>query len=326
MISTSNKNESHFADQVSLNQNNSPDVNWESNNYTYTPTEELIDYIILLKPRVMSLVVFTALCGLLMAPGNIHPLLGIISILCITIGAGASGCLNMWYDRDIDLLMSRTKNRPIPQKRIKPANALAFGLILSIGSVIIMGTAINWLSASLLAFTIFFYAVIYSMWLKRSTPQNIVIGGAAGALPPVIGWAAVSNSTPMEAWILFAIIFLWTPPHFWALALYKNDDYVVAKIPMLPVVSGPLATKRQIVLYTLLLISATMTPVYLGTASIYYGAISGFLNILFLYLSLKVYYSNTPKQSMTLFWYSILYLFLIFTGLTIDKLTERFFI
>lgn len=286
-------------------------------------SETLADYIALLKPRVMSLVVFTGLCGLLMAPGSVHPLIGFIAILCITVGAGASGCLNMWYDRDIDCLMSRTKNRPLPQKRIDPDNALAFGVILSVASVLVMGVVVSWLCSALLAFTIFFYIVIYSMWLKRSTPQNIVIGGAAGALPPVIGWAAVTNSTPLEAWILFAIIFIWTPPHFWALALYRHQDYIDANVPMLPVVAGEKATKRQICLYSMALIFMTIVPYYVGMSSLFFMGFAGALGVVFLGLAARVYVSSFPKDAMMLFAYSILYLFLIFLGMTLDVLWVR---
>lgn len=286
-------------------------------------SENLNDYIALLKPRVMSLVVFTGLCGLLMAPGSIHPLIGFVAILCITVGAGASGCLNMWYDRDIDCLMARTKNRPLPQKRIHPDNALAFGLILSVASVLVMGVIVNWLCSALLAFTIFFYIVIYSMWLKRSTPQNIVIGGAAGALPPVIGWAAVTNSTPLEAWILFAIIFIWTPPHFWALALYRHQDYIAASIPMLPVIAGEKATKRQILWYSIALVIITLVPYVIGMTSLFFAGFAGGLGVVFLGFSAKVYVSSLPKDAMTLFAYSILYLFLIFLGITLDVLWMR---
>ena len=212
------------------------------------------DYIELLKPRVMSLVVFTALIGLLMAPGYINPVVGAIAVLCIAIGAGASGALNMWYDADIDAVMSRTARRPIPDGRIDADQALAFGLVLSAFSVMTMGVLVNWLSAALLAFTIFFYAVIYTMWLKRSTPQNIVIGGAAGAFPPMIGWAAVSGTITLESVVLFAIIFIWTPPHFWALALYKSGDYEQANIPMMPNARGDASTRLQMFIYSVLLV------------------------------------------------------------------------
>ncbi len=299
------------------------DLNASLNPSISESSEKLADYIALLKPRVMSLVVFTGLCGLLMAPGSIHPLIGFMAILCIAVGAGASGCLNMWYDRDIDCLMSRTKNRPLPMNKIAPNNALAFGLILSAASVLIMGVIVNWLSSFLLAFTIFFYVVIYSMWLKRSTPQNIVIGGAAGALPPVIGWAAVTNSAPLESWILFAIIFIWTPPHFWALALYRHQDYIAANIPMLPVVSGELVTKRQILLYSLALVGVTMLPYFMAMTSLFFAGFSGALGLVFLGLAARVYVSSNHKDAMILFAYSILYLFLIFLGITMDVLWGR---
>src|SRR5512140_790646 len=209
------------------------------------------DYIALLKPRVMSLVIFTALVGLAVAPGPIHPVTAFTALLCIAVGAGASGALNMWSDADIDALMTRTARRPLPMGRIQPGEALAFGLTLSAFAVVVLGLLVNILSAALLAFTIFFYVVVYTMWLKRSTPQNIVIGGAAGAFPPMIGWAAVTGSMSFEPILLFLIIFFWTPPHFWALALYRADDYARAGVPMLPVVSGDATTRRQILFYTI---------------------------------------------------------------------------
>ncbi len=224
------------------------------------------DYIALLKPRVMSLVVFTAAVGLVMAPGNQHPFLSFISILCIAVGGGASGALNMWWDADIDAVMSRTKKRPIPAGKITRQEAFAFGMVLSFGSVLTLGLVANWMAAGLLAFTIFFYVVIYTMWLKRSTPQNIVIGGAAGALPPMVGWAAVTGDVTLVSIALFMITFTWTPPHFWALALVKNGDYQDAGVPMLPVVAGETATRHQIVLYSLLLLPVGMAPYFLGFA------------------------------------------------------------
>lgn len=285
---------------------------------TEDQTEELGDYIALLKPRVMSLSIFTALCGILMAPGSLHFFLGFITILCISVGAGASGCLNMWYDRDIDAIMQRTKNRPLPAGRLHPDNALTFGLILGSASVMLLGLAVNWLSAALLAFTIFFYIVVYTFWLKRTTAQNIVIGGAAGALPPVIGWVAVTNHVGVEALILFTIIFLWTPPHFWALSLHRHDDYLRANIPVLPVVAGELSTKRHIVLYTVLMILSTISPYYIGMASAFYLSFSLALGAVFLGLALHLYWSTGSKNSMRLFGYSITYLFLIFLSLTFD--------
>ncbi len=283
-------------------------------------SERLEDYVSLLKPRVMSLVIFTAACGLLMAQGHQHWFLSILAVLCISLGAGASGALNMWYDRDIDAIMSRTKLRPLADNRMDADNALSFGIILSVMSVLIMGVAINWIAAGWLAFTIFFYAVIYTMWLKRWTPQNIVIGGAAGALPPVVGWAAVTGTTPIESWILFAIIFFWTPPHFWALSLHKNQDYVDAKIPMMPIIAGEKSTKIQMILYTLITIALTLAPVYIGMASWTYGAIASVLGMVFLGLSVQVYLSQDTKIAMRLFAYSIAYLFFIFLSLTLDTL------
>src|SRR6267143_5189783 len=229
------------------------------------------DYIALLKPRVMSLVVFTALVGLLVAPGHVHPVIGFTALLCIAIGAGASGALNMWYDADIDAIMKRTARRPIPAGRILPGEALAFGSTLAVGSVLVLGILVNWLAAALLAFTIFFYVFIYTMWLKRSTPQNIVIGGAAGALPPVIGWAAATGEVGLEPLILFLIIFLWTPPHFWALALNRADDYARAGVPMLPVVAGRAATTRQILIYSVVLLPISLLPWGFGFAGPIYG-------------------------------------------------------
>ena len=229
---------------------------------------EARDFIALLKPRVMSLVVFTALTGMVVAHGTIHPVLAFAALLAIAVGAGASGCLNMWYDADIDAVMSRTAKRPIPAGKITPSEALAFGMTLSVGSVLFLGLVANWLAAGLLAFTIFFYAVIYSMWLKRWTPQNIVIGGAAGAFPPMIGQAAVTGAVTLDTVILFAIIFIWTPPHFWALALVKSGDYARAGVPMLPNVRGPDETRRQILFYTLLLAPVGVLPALSGFGGI----------------------------------------------------------
>jgi protoheme IX farnesyltransferase len=282
------------------------------------PIEDLDDYIALLKPRVMSLSIFTAICGILMAPGTIHPFIAFITVLCISIGAGASGCLNMWYDRDIDGIMQRTKERPLPAGRLHPDNALAFGLILAGASVMVLGLAVNWLSAMLLAFTIFFYIVVYTMWLKRSTAQNIVIGGAAGALPPVIGWAAVTNHVGIESLILFTIIFLWTPPHFWALSLYRHDDYLRANIPVLPVKAGEHSTKKHIVVYTILMILATIAPYAIHMASALYLYCALMLGGIFLGLALQLYRAAGINKAIRLFGYSITYLFLIFLSLTID--------
>lgn len=282
------------------------------------------DYFELLKPRVMSLVVFTAFAGLVLAPGHINPVLGLIAILCIAVGAGASGALNMWYDADIDAVMSRTANRPIPAGRIAPSEALAFGLVLSCFSVTILGLAVNWLSAAILAFTIFFYAVVYTMWLKRSTPQNIVIGGAAGAFPPMIGWACVTDSVTIESTVLFLIIFLWTPAHFWALALFKMRDYEAVGVPMLPNVSGERTTKHQIVVYAVLSAICAVVPTFLGFASIGYGVVAGLLGLLFVICSIAVWRMPDGDQKMVpakkLFAYSIFYLFAIFSALMFDRL------
>jgi protoheme IX farnesyltransferase len=279
------------------------------------------DYIALLKPRVMSLVVFTALVGLSVAPGTMHPVTAFTALLCIAVGAGASGALNMWFDADIDAKMTRTARRPVPMGRVQPGEALAFGLTLSGFSVVILGVLVNVLSAALLAFTIFFYAVVYTMWLKRSTPQNIVIGGAAGAFPPMIGWAAVTGSMSLEPIVLFAIIFIWTPPHFWALALYKTEDYARAGIPMLPVVAGEVVTRRHILLYTLLLVPVGIAPWPLGFASALYGVTSVVTGAIMLLLAWQVFRERRPveRACRNLFAFSILYLFLLFAVLLVDR-------
>ena len=277
------------------------------------------DYVLLLKPRVMSLVVFTALTGLLLAPGSIHPLMAIVAMLCIAVGAGASGAINMWYDRDIDAVMSRTQGRPIPAGRVTPESALGFGVVLSAASVFVMGLAVNWAAAGLLAFTIFFYVVIYTIGLKRRTPQNIVIGGAAGAFPPMIGWASVTGEVSLASIVLFAIIFLWTPPHFWALALYRRGDYDKAGVPMLPVVAGEAATRRQVVIYALALVPVTLAPCAIGLSGIVYGVGAGLLGAVFLWLSFAVLRDSTMRSAKRLFPFSILYLFLIFALLLVDR-------
>ncbi|HVY51298.1 MAG TPA: heme o synthase [Devosia sp.] len=284
------------------------------------------DYLALLKPRVMSLVVFTAITGLLLAPGGINPVIGIIAILCIAVGAGGSGALNMWYDADIDAVMSRTANRPIPSGRVTRGEALAVGLICSGFSVGILGLATNWVAAGLLAFTIFFYAVIYTMWLKRSTPQNIVIGGAAGAFPPMIGWAAVTGDISLASIALFLIIFLWTPPHFWALALYKQSDYGAAGVPMLPNVAGEAATKVQILAYSVLLVAASFAPAFLGVTGWIYGIIAPVTGTSFLYLAWRLRRADEPRTmkriARSLFAYSLSYLFVIFLALMVDRLWQ----
>ena len=281
------------------------------------------DYIALLKPRVMSLVVFTGFVGLLLAPGSIHPVLGTIAILCIAVGAGASGAINMWYDRDIDAVMKRTQGRPIVTGSVDAEAALAFGIVLSAFSVMIMGLAVNWVAAALLALTIGFYVFVYTMWLKRSTPQNIVIGGAAGAFPPMIGWAAVTGSVSLDSVLLFAIIFIWTPPHFWALSLYRCEDYARAGVPMLPVVAGKPETRRQILLYSLLLAPLAVAPWVIGTVGALYGVGAIVLGALFLLGAVNIWREGdgprAEKAAKQLFAYSILYLFLIFALLVLDR-------
>lgn len=281
------------------------------------------DYFELLKPRVMSLVVFTAAVGLIVAPGYIHPFIGMVAILCIAIGAGASGALNMWYDADIDRIMTRTKNRPIPSGRITKPEALGFGIGLSIFSTIFLGLATNWLAAGILAFTIVFYAVVYTMWLKRSTPQNIVIGGAAGAFPPMIGWAAVTGTISIESIVLFSIIFLWTPPHFWALALFKKTDYAAVGVPMMPNVVGAHKTKIQMLVYAVLTAIVGVLPTVLGFAGIAYGVVSLALGIGFVWYTIKTYQMSDDDELMRpakkLFGFSILYLFAIFAMLLVDR-------
>ncbi len=288
----------------------------------YSPLESPAtaeDYWQLLKPRVMSLVVFTGIVGLLLAPGPIHPVIAIGAILCIAVGSGAAGALNMWYERDIDAMMNRTKDRPLPQGKIQPGEALGFGLTLAIGSVVVMYTLVNFWAAFYLAGAILFYVFIYTILLKRMTSQNIVIGGAAGALPPVIGWAAVMNETALLPWVLFGIIFFWTPAHFWALALFRHEDYTKAKIPMLPVVSGLEATKNQILIYILGLIPLTLYPVYHGDFDLVYGGVALVLGLVFLAFGIKVKRSQESKEGVRLFFYSILYLFLLFGAMVLDK-------
>ncbi|MBL6626019.1 MAG: protoheme IX farnesyltransferase [Alphaproteobacteria bacterium] len=277
------------------------------------------DFWNLLKPRVMSLVIFTGFAGMFLAPTSIHPMLFIISLFAIAAGAGASGAINQWYDSDIDAVMQRTQNRPIPAGAVEPAEALSFGLIISALSVLVLGLASNWLAACLLAFTIFFYGVVYTIWLKRSTPQNIVIGGAAGALPPVIGWAAVSGSLSIEPLLLFAIIFMWTPPHFWALALFRNEDYTRAGVPMMPVVAGEAETRRQILIYAVLLAPLGVLPAFIGMSSLLYGAVAAGLGLNFIRLSRALMRSPDDAAARRLFGFSIVYLFLLFLGLVIDR-------
>ena len=288
---------------------------------------EVADYVALLKPRVMSLVIFTALVGLVIAPGHVHPVLAFTSILCIAVGAGASGALNMWYESDIDALMSRTANRPIPRGRITRPEALAFGTTLAFFSVMTLGILVNWVAGELLAFTIFFYVGIYTIGLKRWTAQNIVIGGAAGALPPVVAWAAATGSLSMEPVLLFLIIFFWTPPHFWALALFRSDDYARAGVPMLPVVAGPDATRLQILLYTVVLVAVAFAPWPLGYFDAVYGLTSLVLGAGMLALAINVYRrregSEALRATRRLFAFSIVYLFVLFAALLLDHASSR---
>jgi heme o synthase len=285
------------------------------------------DYLALLKPRVMSLVVFTAFVGMVLAPGGINPVVGFIAIACIAIGAGASGALNMWYDADIDAVMSRTLNRPIPAGRMARNDALVFGIVLSVFSVTLLGLATNWVAGGFLAFTIFFYVVVYTMWLKRSTPQNIVIGGAAGAFPPMVGWAAVTGTLSWEGFALFLIIFLWTPPHFWALALYKQGDYGAAGVPMMPNVVGEASTRRQIFVYSLVLAAAGMLPLVLGFSGWIYGAVAVVTGLSFVWLAFRLLRAGESvamrRTARGLFNYSLSYLFILFLGLLTDNIALR---
>ena len=279
------------------------------------------DYLALMKPRVMSLAVFTALVGFFSAPGQVHPAVGAATLLCIALGAGAAGVLNMWYDADIDAMMNRTARRPIPRARVSPDDALSFGLILAASSVTGLALLANIAAAALLAFTIFFYVVVYTMWLKRSTPQNIVIGGAAGALPPVIGWVAVSGSVGHEALLLFLIIFFWTPPHFWALSLLRSADYARAGIPMLPVIAGKAETQRRIQLYTLILVPISVLLWPLGFAGAIYGVVAIAAGVVMVSLAMLLQGEQTGAEvaAKRLFRFSILYLFLLFAALLIEK-------
>ncbi|WP_332770550.1 heme o synthase [Phenylobacterium sp.] len=296
------------------------------------------DYVQLLKPRVMSLVIFTAITGLVCAQGPVNPVLGAIAILCIAVGAGASASFNMWYDADIDAKMRRTRARPVPSGKVQGADALALGVVLSLFSVMLLGMTTNWLAASLLAFTIFFYAVVYTMWLKRSTPQNIVIGGLAGALPPVIGWAAATGAAPLNAWLLCAIIFMWTPPHFWALSLYTSEDYEKAGVPMMPVTAGAASTRKQILIYSLLFTPICIVPAFTGLGGLTYLAVAAAGGLVFLVLAWRVFKSRagerigernddglydvkaSSKDARNLFAFSILYLTLLFATLLAEHL------
>ncbi len=270
----------------------------------------------------MSLVVFTAFAGMMLSPQSINPYIAFVAILAISLGSGAAGAINMWYDRDIDYVMTRTKSRPIPSGRVESSEVIALGIIVSIFSVMLLGLATNWVAAFLLAFAIFFYGFIYTVLLKRSTPQNIVIGGAAGSFPPMIGWAAVTGDVTLNSIILFLIIFLWTPPHFWALALYRNEDYKSAKIPMMPVVRGAKETKKQIVIYSIFTVISTLLPTLTGLSSFYYAVAASTLGAIFILKMLGLIKTDDVKEGMKFFTFSIYYLFGIFLALIIDSLIK----
>jgi len=283
------------------------------------------DFLALTKPRVMTLVVFTGLCGLLAAPVHIHPILGFTAILCIAVGAGASGALNMWYEADLDAHMKRTRSRPLPAGRMDRQSALHFGVALGVGSVVVMGLAINLLAAAILAASILFYVLVYTVWLKRRTPQNIVIGGAAGAFPPLIGWVAATGHIDLLPILLFLLIFLWTPPHFWALSLFVRTDYAAAGVPMLPVVAGVRTTRLQVMLYTLPMAAAAVAPWPLGLTGAIYGIAASLLTAWFVVLAVRVGMSRETDQALmkperALFKFSILYLFALFGALVVDRL------
>jgi protoheme IX farnesyltransferase len=284
---------------------------------------DVADYVALMKPRVMFLVVFTALVGLVAAPGSMHPVLAIASLICIAAGAGAAGALNMWYDADIDAAMARTAARPVPRGLVSPEEARSFGAVLAVGSVLCLGLMANWLAAALLALTIGFYVFVYTMWLKRTTPQNIVIGGAAGAFPPMIGWAAAIGGISLESFVLFLIIFVWTPPHFWALALLRTRDYAKAGVPMLPVVSGADATRLQILIYSLILAPLGMVPAIIGLGGTLYMIAASVLGSLFVVLAIACYRERegeaADRAAKNLFAYSVLYLFLLFAVLLVEQ-------
>jgi protoheme IX farnesyltransferase len=286
------------------------------------------DYLALMKPRVMSLVVFTALVGLAVAPGHVHPVIGFTALLCIAVGAGAAGVLNMWYDADIDAVMTRTASRPIPRGKVAPGEALGFGLTLAAFSVVVLGLLVSWAASALLAFTIFFYVVIYTVWLKRTTPQNIVIGGAAGAFPPMIGWAAVTGTVSIEPILLFLIVFFWTPPHFWALSLLRTDDYARARVPMLPVVSGAQETRRQILLYSIVLAPIGAAPWLLGYAGVWSGITALVCGALMVALAWRVRSepdgARADQAARRLFAFSIVYLFVLFAALLAESAFSGF--
>ena len=287
---------------------------------TAAPASQAADFMTLLKPKVMSLVVFSGFAGYWIAPGReaLHPFLGLAGLFCLALGAGASGAFNMWYDRDIDAVMNRTRNRPLPLGRVQPDDALGFAVFMTILAVMMMGLATNWTAAALLAFASFFYVVIYTIWLKRRSAQNIVIGGASGAFPPMIGWAMVTGDITVHSLILFALIFFWTPPHFWALALFANEDYKRANIPMLPVIAGEKHTKWQMLAYTLLLVPLSVAPVWLGMAGWIYGGTALALSLFFVFSAVRVLQDQTHKAAKMMFGYSVFYLFALFLALMMD--------
>jgi protoheme IX farnesyltransferase len=291
-----------------------------------TPTR-VRDYVDLLKPRVMSLVVFTGLVGVLIAPGHAHPFAAALAVLAIALGSGAAGAINMWYERDLDALMARTRNRPLPAGRVAPDDALGLGVLLSIFSILLMAVATNYVAAALLAAAILFYVFVYTIWLKRRTPQNIVIGGAAGAFPPMIGWAAVTGDVSAVGIALFLLIFLWTPPHFWALALYRSDDYRRAGVPMLPVVAGPRETKRQMLLYTLVLAPVALAPTLLGAVGWLYGGVALAMSLAFIGHAVAVWRTSDDSSGFPaarrMFRFSLLHLAVLFAALPLDRVVAR---
>jgi protoheme IX farnesyltransferase len=285
------------------------------------------DYVDLLKPRVMSLVVFTGLIGLVIAPAHIHPFAAALAVLAIALGSGAAGAINMWYERDLDALMTRTANRPLPQGRVAPDDALGLGVLLSIFSLLLMAVATNFVATALLAAAILFYVFVYTIWLKRRTPQNIVIGGAAGAFPPMIGWAAATGDVSWVGAALFLLIFLWTPPHFWALSLYRSDDYRRAGVPMLPVVAGPRETKRQMLIYTLVLLPVALAPTLLGAVGWIYGAVAVAMSVAFIGHAVAVWRTADDETAhpvaRRMFLFSLLYLAVLFAALPVDRIVAR---
>ena len=297
----------------------------EKTQNTFTQTavfnpSAVFSFFQLMKPRVMSLVIFTGFVGMYLAPDDLHPVLAVISLIAIAAGAGASGAINQWYDRDIDAVMQRTRTRPIPSGEVEPSEALSFGVIISVISVLILSLSANFLAGGLLAFTIIFYGLVYTVWLKRSTAQNIVIGGAAGALPPIIGWSAATESMSIEPIILFSLIFFWTPPHFWALALVKSQDYKKAKIPMLPVVAGGNEARKQILIYSIIMFGISLLPNFIGMAKMLYGSVAGISGFIFLVLAFQLFRQPDDNRAMRLFKYSIAYLFILFSALICDEI------